>query len=129
MIPDGVPMVESGTTLGWYRLEKSYAGDLTGVATGEMLSAVSGTPGSAGYVAIERVTGTLAGRRGSFVLQHSGLMDQGGQSLTISIVPDSGSDGLTGLKGTLRIFIDGKQHAYELDYQLPDGPWLLDTSI
>ncbi len=72
--------------------------------------------GSAGYVAMERVTGTLGGRSGTFVLQHSGTMDRGASSLRVSVVPDSGTDGLTGLTGTLDIQIDAGKHSYRFDY-------------
>jgi hypothetical protein len=84
-----------------------------------MLSGMTGTKGSAGYVAIERVTGTLAGRRGTFILQHSGTMSRGAQQLTITVVPDSGTDELTGLTGTMAIIIADGKHSYEFDYELP----------
>jgi hypothetical protein len=75
--------------------------------------------GSAGYVAIERVTATLAGRSGSFVLQHSGSMDRGAQRLSITVVADSGTGGLAGISGELRITITGGKHFYEFEYSLP----------
>ena len=87
-----------------------------------MLSAGTATKGSAGYVAIERVSGTLGGKRGSFVLQHSGTMNRGAQELTISVVPDSGSGELAGLSGTMKIIIGpGGKHEYEFEYALPAG--------
>lgn len=108
-----------GATLGRLSLDKTFAGDLAGTGKGEMLTAVTGTKGSAGYVAIERVTGTLHGRAGSFVFQHTGTMARGEQQLSITVVPDSGTEQLAGLVGrfTLQI-VDGK-HLYEFDYTLP----------
>lgn len=109
-----------GTTLSRLSLDKQYHGDLDGTATGEMLAAGTQVKGSAGYVAVERETGTLKGRRGTFVLQHSGTMAHGAQQLTITVVPDSGTSDLVGLNGTLKIIIgaDGS-HSYELEYALP----------
>jgi len=83
-----------------------------------MLAASTETKGSAGYVAIERVTGTLNGRKGSFVLQHHGIMDRGMPSLMVTIVPDSGTGELAGLKGKMEIRNDAGRHAYELEYDL-----------
>lgn len=112
------------TTLGRLTFEKQFHGDLEGTSKGEMLSAGTATKGSAGYVAIERVTGTLGGRRGSFALQHSGTMNRGAQQLTVSVVPDSGSGELVGLSGTMKIIVgpDG-EHDYEFEYLLssPDA--------
>ena len=108
-----------GTTLGRFSLAKTFHGDLEGTGAGEMLTAGTGVAGSAGYVAIERVEGTLGGRQGSFVLQHSGSMAHGGQSLTITVVPDSGTGELAGLAGKLQIDIDGKAHFYTFEYSLP----------
>ena len=108
-----------GTTLGRFSLDKTFHGDLAATSSGEMLTAGTAVPGSAGYVAIERVEGTLAGRMGSFVLQHSGSMAGGSQSLTITVVPDSGPGELAGIAGTLQIEIEGKAHFYRFDYTLP----------
>jgi hypothetical protein len=107
------------TTLARSRLDKRYHGGLDANATGEMLTAVTATQGSAGYVAIERVTGSLDGRAGSFVLQHSGRMSRGAQHLDLFVVPDSGSGALTGLEGRMRIRIEDGQHFYDLEYRLP----------
>lgn len=109
-----------GSTLGRWTLAKTIHGALEGTSEGEMLTAGTNVKGSAGYVAIERVTGTLDGRHGSFVLQHSGTMSHGAFQLTVSVVPDSGSGELKGIAGTMTIQIaaDGK-HSYELDYTLP----------
>jgi hypothetical protein len=101
-------------------LIKKFSGDLTASARGQMLSAMTTVKGSAGYVAIDHVTGELDGRKGSFVLQHSGAMNRGAQSLSIMVVPDSGSGELTGISGTLSInIIDGK-HFYDFIYSLPE---------
>ena len=100
-------------------IDKVFAGDLTGTSVGEMLAVMSGVEGSAGYVAMERVTGTLKGRRGSFALQHHGLMNRGEPRLSVTVVPDSGTDQLTGLAGTMNIIIEGKKHSYQFDYTLP----------
>lgn len=102
-------------------LEKTYRGDLVGTASGRMMTAMTETKGSAGYVAVERVTGELHGREGSFVLQHFGLMDRGAPSLTVRIVPDSGTGELAGIRGTLDIIIDADGHRYTLDYTLDAG--------
>jgi hypothetical protein len=101
-------------------IQKQFQGDLVGASRGDMLSAMTPVKGSAAYVAIERVTGALLGRRGSFVLQHAGTMNRGAQQLTIAVVPDSGTEQLAGLSGTMRLDIaaDGT-HSYELEYQLP----------
>ena len=103
-----------------HALIKTYHGDLAADARGEMLSAGGGERSGA-YVAIERVTGTLGGRKGSFVLEHRGIMTRGTPDLAIGVVPDSGTDELVGLAGTMRIVITGGTHHYELDYTLPDG--------
>lgn len=108
-----------GATLGRLLLDKHYQGDLQAAAQGQMLSAVTATAGSAGYVAIEHVSGTLHGRAGSFVLQHSGLMTRGERQLSVTVVPDSGSGALAGIEGRLDIRITEGQHFYELAYTLP----------
>jgi hypothetical protein len=106
-------------TLARFVLDKQYHGDLEAVAQGQMMSAGSGAAGSSAvYVALEKVTGTLHGRKGSFVLYHLGIMRKGAPELTISIAPDSGTDELTGLAGTLKIDRTDGKHSYELDYTL-----------
>jgi hypothetical protein len=105
--------------LGRQTINKQFLGELEATSLGEMLAAMSAVQGSAGYVAMERVTGTLHGRRGSFVLQHTGTMNRGVPQLTISVVPDSGTDELTGLAGLMQIQIEQGQHAYVFDYSLP----------
>lgn len=109
-------------TLGRMTIDKQLSGDLIGIGKGQMLTGMSSVKGSAAYSAIERVTGTLAGRRGSFVLQHTGIISRGEQSLVITIVPDSGTGELTGISGTCSIIIDGKAHSYDLAYTLPPAP-------
>jgi hypothetical protein len=109
-----------GASLGRMSLDKQFAGDLVGVGKGEMLSAITQTKGSAGYVAIERVTGTLHGRKGSFVFQHTGTMNRGAQELSITVVPDSGTEELAGLSGKFTLNIVDKQHLYEFEYSLPE---------
>ena len=106
--------------IGSMALDKSYSGDLEASGVGQMLAVRGAVEGSAGYVAMERVTGSLNGRSGSFALQHEGIMDRGTPSLTIQIVPDSGTDTLTGLRGTLEIEVTGGQHHYRLRYTLPE---------
>src|SRR5260370_12061778 len=103
-------------------LDKQYHGDLEATAKGEMLYAGGPAKGAGGYVAIEQVSGTLQGRSGSFVLQHSGTMTPGATHLTVTVVPDSGTGQLRGLTGSLSIKIDSGQHSYELDYSLPPTP-------
>lgn len=106
--------------LGRMSLDKQFQGDLKAASRGEMLSVMTTTKGSAGYVAIERVTGSLQGRNGSFVLQHNATMNRGVPSLNILVVPDSGTGELRGIAGTMKIIIEGARHSYEFDYTLPD---------
>ncbi len=102
--------------LGRMALEKVFKGDLEGESKGMMLTAVTATPGSAGYVAIEKVTARLADRSGSFVLQHSGTMHAGSQSLEITVVPGSGAGGLEGITGSMTITIEDGTHYYSFTY-------------
>jgi hypothetical protein len=102
--------------LGRQTISKQFQGDLDATSLGEMLSAMGNVQGSAGYVAIERVTGVLHGKRGSFVLQHTGTMNRGVPQLVITVVPDSGSDELIGLSGSMQIQIEQGRHAYTFDY-------------
>jgi hypothetical protein len=102
-------------------IDKQFHGDLEAVSQGEMLSAGTGIKGSAGYVAIEHVSGTLFGHRGSFVLQHNATMTRGAPYLNIIVVPDSGTDELAGLSGTMHIIIADGKHSYDFEYTLPDG--------
>jgi hypothetical protein len=102
--------------------EKEFHGDLEGTGKGEMLTAMTSVKGSAGYVAIERVSGALHGRKGTFVLQHSGTMTRGAQDLSITVVPDSGTEELAGIAGKMAIVIADGKHSYELEYTLSESP-------
>ncbi|GMU64299.1 MAG: hypothetical protein AMXMBFR36_05730 [Acidobacteriota bacterium] len=106
----------------WGRMAiaKTFHGDLEATSRGEMLTAMTEVKGSAGYVAVEKVDGTLGGRRGSFFLQHSGLMDRGSPSLVITVVPDSGNGELAGIEGTMTIEITEGKHFYAFEYRLRD---------
>ena len=105
--------------VGRMEIDKQFQGDLAGTSKGQMLMASSGSvKDSAGYVAIEKVTGTLNGRRGSFYLQHTGVMTRGVGELTITVIPDSGTDQLVGLRGRMNIIIAEGKHSYELEYTL-----------
>jgi hypothetical protein len=105
-------------TVGRMSLDKQFHGDLEGTSKGQMLAVRSDVEGSAGYVAMERVTGTLQGRTGTFALQHSGTMNRGAPTLVITVVPDSGTGQLAGLAGTMTIIIADGKHAYEFEYTL-----------
>ncbi|CAA9343472.1 MAG: hypothetical protein AVDCRST_MAG40-2511, partial [uncultured Gemmatimonadaceae bacterium] len=111
-----------GQTLGRLTIDKQFHGDLDATSRGQMLTGISGVKGSAGYVAIERVSGTLAGRRGTFVLQHLGTMTRGAPELLVRVVPDSATDELVGLGGTMTIDASGGRHAYTFDFTLPAAP-------
>ncbi|HEY4298169.1 MAG TPA: DUF3224 domain-containing protein [Paraburkholderia sp.] len=113
--------IAASTGLGRMSLDKQFHGALEAVSQGEMLSFRSSTPGSAGYVAMETVQGVLSGRRGSFVLQHSSTMTRGQPTQSISVVPDSGTDELLGLSGSLVITIAEGRHSYTFDYVLPES--------
>jgi hypothetical protein len=105
--------------IGRMSIAKQFHGDLAGTSNGQMLMSSSpSVNGSAGYVAIEKVTGTLHGRHGTFYLQHSGTMTRGVGELTITVIPDSSTDELEGLRGKMNIIIAGGQHSYEFDYEL-----------
>ena len=109
-------------TLGRMSIDKAFHGDLEGTSQGEMLSAGTSVKDSAGYVAIERVRGTLHGRSGTFILQHSGTMTRGAPQLSVTVVPDSGTDQLAGLAGKMAIHIESGAHSYEFDYTLGETP-------
>ncbi len=106
------------SSLGRMTLDKQFHGDLAGTSQGQMLAFLTSTKTSGGYVALERVTGTLHGRKGSFVLQHSGTINRGAQSLLITVVPESGTEELAGLSGTLTIIIEAGKHSYDLEYTI-----------
>ena len=106
-------------SLGRFSLDKQYQGDLEATSKGEMLTATSPVKGSAAYVAVERVSGTLHGRTGTFLLQHSGTMTHGAIHLAVTVVPDSGTGELAGLSGTMDITIAEGKHSYDFAYTLP----------
>jgi hypothetical protein len=108
-----------GATIGRYALDKHFHGDLEAESKGEMLGCGDPSKGSAGYVALERLTGTLQGHAGSFALQHSGIMDHGKYQLVVTVVPGSGTGELAGIGGAMTITIANGQHSYNLDYTLP----------
>ena len=110
---------ESDPALGRMSIDKQLHGDLEGSTKGEMLSFMSSVKGSAGYVAMEKITGTLKGRKGTFVLQHSATMTRGAPELNVIVVPDSGTGELTGLTGKFNIIIADGKHSYEFEYLLP----------
>jgi hypothetical protein len=112
------PQAPEDPAIGRMRIEKEFHGDLEATSKGQMLAASTDVKGSAGYVAIERVVGTLQGRSGGFVLQHSGTMTRGEPQLTITVVPDSGTGDLAGLAGKMAITIADGKHSYEFEYRL-----------
>jgi hypothetical protein len=109
-------------TVGRLALDKQFHGDLEATGKGQMLAVATDVKGSAGYVAMERVTGTLKGHSGSFALQHSGTMTRGTPGLTITVVPDSGTGGLAGIAGSMSIEIADGKHSYDFEYTLPAAP-------
>lgn len=120
MTPEPPYDVVDGVTLGRGRFDKRFSGDLDATSEVHMLAARTPKEDSAGYVAAERIVGTLHGHRGSFVALHLGLMSGGNEELRVVIVPDSGTGALTGITGTLSIQVDQGQHHYTIDYTLPD---------
>jgi hypothetical protein len=122
LVPQDAPDKAEGSTLGRMSIDKHYHGDLEAIGTGQMLTALTDVKDSAGYVAIERITGTLNGKTGSFVVQHSGTLNHGAQQLSVTVVPDSGTGQLKGIAGNFNVIIaaDGK-HSYVFDYTLPES--------
>ena len=120
LVPLAVEGQPEGSRIGRMSIDKSITGDLVATTTGQMLSAMTEVKGSAGYVAIERVDGVLDGRKGTFVLQHTGTMNRGAPSLSVTVVPDSGTDELAGLAGEFTIIIADGRHSYEFSYSLPE---------
>lgn len=117
------PAIEGDdSNLGRMSLDKQFLGGLEATSKGQMLAAMTEVQGSAGYVALERVSGTLHGRKGTFVLQHSGTMNRGEPQLTITVVPDSGTGQLAGLSGKMMIIIAEGKHSYDFEYTLPAAP-------
>ena len=119
LTPQSTDTTGDGSPLGRLTIDKQFRGDLEGTSKGEMLTAGSPTiKNSAGYVAVERVNGTLHGKKGTFALQHMGVMTRGEGKLTITVVPDSGTGDLTGLTGTMTIDISNGKHSYTFEYTL-----------
>jgi len=109
----------AATSIGRYSLDKVYRGDLEAASAGEMLGAGNPATGTAGYVAVEEVRGTLHGKNGSFALQHFGTMNAGSFELNVRVVPGSGTGDLEGIAGTLAIIIAAGKHSYSFEYTLP----------
>jgi hypothetical protein len=113
-------------TVGRMSIDKQFHGDLEATSKGQMLAAMTEVKGSAGYVAMERVTGTLRTpggvRSGGFALQHSGTLNRGAAQLSVTVVPDSGTGQLAGLAGKMTIIIADGKHSYDFEYTLPDAP-------
>jgi hypothetical protein len=109
---------DGGDPVGRMTIDKQFSGELVGTSRGQMLAIRTDVQGSAGYVAMERVSGTLAGRTGTFALQHSGIMDRGAPSLTVTVVPDSATGDLAGLRGQMTIDIRDGAHHYAFEYEL-----------
>jgi hypothetical protein len=122
LTPQPLTDTTADTLLGRLAIDKRFHGDLEATSKGEMLSARTIVEGSAGYVAIERVQGTLNGRTGSFVLQHVGMMNRGTPQLSITVVPDSGTADLTGITGTMNIDNQDGNHSYTFDYSIESIP-------
>lgn len=114
------PIGSGDSPIGSMSMDKTFHGGLQGTSVGQMLAFRSGVEGSAGYVAMERVTASLEGRESSFTLQHSGLMDKGAPLLTVVVVPDSATERLAGLTGTMSIVVTQGRHDYQLRYTLPE---------
>ncbi len=120
LTPQAPAAAVASAQLGRQTLDKTFHGDLNATSLGEMLAAMTDVKGSAGYVAIERVTGSLVGKKGSFVLMHTGVMDRGVAQLAVQVVPDSGTDELTGLTGQMGIQVTDGKHVYTFDFALPE---------
>ena len=120
LAPVGNDSTPEGPNLGRMSIDKTFQGDISGVSKGEMITAAGITvKESAAYSAVERVTGTVHGKQGSFALQHTGVMDRGKPSLNITVVPDSATGELVGLTGKMDIIIEGKAHKYVFEYSMP----------
>jgi hypothetical protein len=120
LVPQPAEDKAGDATLGRFSLDKQFHGDLEGTSKGQMLAAGDAAKGSAGYVAMEKVSGTLHGRSGSFVLQHSGTMNRGDLQLSVTVVPGSGTGQLTGIAGKMDIKIADGKHFYDFEYSLPE---------
>jgi len=120
--PQATDEKDPAAAVGKFSLDKQFKGDLSGTSKGVMLAMSTAVSGSAGYVAMEQVTGTLHGRTGTFALQHTGTMTRGAPQLTVSVVPDSGTGELAGLSGKMDIKITDGKHFYEFDYAIAPAP-------
>ena len=118
LVPQATEGFDEGGMLGRMTIDKVYTGDLEGTSKGQMLMAMASVKTSAAYVAVERVTGSVHGKRGTFAMHHTGIMNRGAPSLSVVVVPDSGTEELTGLSGTLNIIIEKGVHSYEFDYDI-----------
>jgi hypothetical protein len=121
MTPQAAVSGVGDPSVGRLAIDKQYYGDLEATSKGEMLATRTDVEGSAGYVAMERVTGTLNGKSGGFSLQHCGTMDRGVPKLSVTVVPDSGTGGMVGLAGTMAIIIEEGKHRYRFEFVLPEA--------
>ncbi len=119
LAPETIPGKAVDPALGQMSIDKTFHGDLEGTSVGSMLTGGNVATGSAGYVAIEKVSGALKGLKGTFILQHFATMTRSVPALTVAVVPDSGTGQLTGLTGKMNIRIESGQHYYDFDYTLP----------
>ena len=118
VVPQSSDSPTDGAPMGRLSIDKQFHGDLEATSKGEMLSGGDPSTGSAGYVALERASGTLHGLRGTFILQHSGTMSPTAQHLTITVVPGSGTGALAELAGAMTIVIAKGKHSYTFEYTL-----------
>lgn len=119
--PQGSLDMGDGFEIGHMRFDKQFHGPLEATGVVHMLAAMSPVEGSGAYVAVERIVGTLDGRAGSFLAVHKGVMDRGTPALDLTVVPDTGTDALTGLRGRIAIDIVDGTHFYTFDYELEPG--------
>ena len=122
VVPQAADDKDPAAAVGGFLLDKQFHGDLSGTSKGVMLAMSTSVSGSAGYVAMEQVKGTLNGRTGTFALQHTGTMTRGAPQLSVTVVPDSGTGELTGLSGKMDIKITDGKHFYEFDYSIAPAP-------
>ena len=122
LTPQGQDSRLADATVDRMSIDKQFHGDLEATSKGEMLAVGTSVQGSAGYVAMEQVSGTLHGRRGTFALQHSGTITRGEAQLSVTVVPDSGTDQLQGLSGRMSIQIAKGKHSYDFEYTLAETP-------
>jgi hypothetical protein len=106
------------SVVGRMTIDKQFHGDLEGTSKGLMVMAGTAVQGSAGYVALEKVSATIDGKNGTFYLQHNGIMNRGDGKLSVVVIPDSGTDGLTGLSGSMSIIIEDGKHFYDFEYTI-----------